>query len=97
MTAVPLSAYGKPYTPAAGAVNPSIYMKTAVREQVNAMDAASHFKLFAELLKTNPPGGHTLSDAHEDSSHARASSDAGLRQLLQSPARGAPARRKTHA
>ena len=30
-------------------------MKTAVREQVNAMDAAAYFKLFAELLKTNPP------------------------------------------
>ena len=30
-------------------------MKTAVREQVNAMDAASYFKLFAQLLKTNPP------------------------------------------
>ena len=28
--------------------------KTAVREQVNALDAAAYFKLFAELLKTNP-------------------------------------------
>jgi len=55
MTAVPLSAYGKPYTPAAGTVDPSIDMKTAIRDQVNAMDAASYFKLFAELLKTNPP------------------------------------------
>jgi hypothetical protein len=53
---VPLSAYGKPYTPPAGKVDPSIDMKTAVREQVNAMDAAAYFKLFAELLKTNPPG-----------------------------------------
>jgi hypothetical protein len=55
MTVVPLSSFGKPYTPAPGTVDPSIDMKTAVREQVNAMDGASYFKLFAELLKTNPP------------------------------------------
>ena len=30
-------------------------MKTAVREQVNALDGAAYFKLFAELLKANPP------------------------------------------
>jgi len=51
---VPLSAYGKPYTPAPGTVNPAIDMKTAVREQVNALDAGAYFKLFAELLKSNP-------------------------------------------
>jgi hypothetical protein len=55
MTAVPLSAYGKPYTPAPGSVDPSIDMKTAIRDQVNAMDATTYFKLFAELMKTNPP------------------------------------------
>ena len=56
MTAVPLSAYGKPAaTPAPGVVDPSIDLKTAVREQVDGMDAASYFKLFAQLLKTNPP------------------------------------------
>ena len=54
MSVVPLSAYGKPYTPAPGTVDPAIDMKTAVREQVNALDAAAYFKLFAELLKTNP-------------------------------------------
>jgi len=52
---VPLSAYGKPYTPPAVTVDPNIDMKTAVREQVNAMDAGAYFKLMAELLKTNPP------------------------------------------
>ena len=51
---VPLSAYGKPYTPPPGTVDPAIDMKTAVREQVNALDATAYFKLFAELLKTNP-------------------------------------------
>ncbi|HET6515396.1 MAG TPA: DUF1254 domain-containing protein [Thermodesulfovibrionales bacterium] len=52
---VPLSSYGKPYTPPQGKVDPKIDMKTAVREQVNKMDAGTFFKLFAELLKTNPP------------------------------------------
>jgi hypothetical protein len=55
MAAVPLSSYSKPYAPTPGAVDSSIDSKTAVREQVNAMDGASYFKLFAELLKTNPP------------------------------------------
>ena len=55
VTAVPLSSYGKAYTPAPGKVDPSIDSKTAVREQVNALDGAAYFKLFAELLKTNPP------------------------------------------
>ena len=55
VSAVPLSAYGKPYEPAPGTVDPSVDMKTPVREVVNGMDAASYFKLFAELLKTNPP------------------------------------------
>jgi hypothetical protein len=55
MTAVPLSAYGKPYTPVPETVNLSVDMKTAVRDQVNAMDVTSYFKLFAQLLKSNPP------------------------------------------
>ena len=55
MTAVPLSSWGKPYTPAPGTVDPAIDMKTAVREQVNALDANAYFKLLAELMKINPP------------------------------------------
>lgn len=55
MTAVPLSAYGKPYTPTPGSVDAGVDMKTAIRDQVNAMDAASYFSLFAQLMKTNPP------------------------------------------
>ena len=38
---VPLSAYGKPYTPPPGKVDPSIDMKTAVRDQVNALTIAT--------------------------------------------------------
>ncbi|MFO1396485.1 MAG: DUF1254 domain-containing protein [Burkholderiales bacterium] len=55
VVAVPLSAYGKPYTPAPGVVDAGIDMKAAPRDQVNAMDGAAYFKLFAQLLKTNPP------------------------------------------
>ena len=52
---VPLSSYGKKYTPPPGTVDPAIDMKTPVREQVNRMDAGAYFKLFAQLLKDNPP------------------------------------------
>jgi hypothetical protein len=52
---VPLSAYGKPYTPPPGKVDPSVDMKTAVRDQVNRMDAVEYFTLLSELMKTNPP------------------------------------------
>ena len=55
VTVVPLSAYGKPYTPPAGKVDPSWDMKTGVREQVNKMDGAAYFKLAAELMKSNAP------------------------------------------
>jgi hypothetical protein len=52
---VPLSAWGKPYTPPLGTVDPSIDMKTAVREQVERMDTVSFFTLLATLMKQNPP------------------------------------------
>lgn len=55
VTLLPLSAYGKPYTPPAGKVDPAIDMKTAVRDQVNQLDAAAYFSLLAQLMKTNPP------------------------------------------
>ncbi|RZN16379.1 DUF1254 domain-containing protein [Bradyrhizobium sp. Leo121] len=52
---VPLSSYGKEYTPPAGTVDPSIDMKTPVRDQVNRMDAVEFFTLLAQLMKDNPP------------------------------------------
>ena len=55
VSAVPLSAYGKPYTAAPGVVDPAIDKKASVRDQVDALDGAAYFKLFAQLLKTNPP------------------------------------------
>lgn len=52
---VPLSSYGKPYTPPAGHVDPSIDMKTPVREQVNNLSTKTYFDLLTTLLKDNPP------------------------------------------
>lgn len=52
---VPLSSYGKTYTPPTGKVDPKIDMKTSVRDQVNAFDTAAYFNLLAALMKNNPP------------------------------------------
>jgi hypothetical protein len=52
---VPLSSYGKSYTPPEGKVDPSIDMKTPVRDRVNGLSAVEYFTLLAELMKTNPP------------------------------------------
>ncbi|MEZ5900153.1 MAG: DUF1254 domain-containing protein [Hyphomicrobiaceae bacterium] len=51
----PLSTYGTDYVPPAGKVDPSIDMKTPVREQVNNLTTVEYFTLLAELLKRNPP------------------------------------------
>jgi hypothetical protein len=51
----PLSAYGKPYTPPAGRVDPAVDMKTAVRKQVNRLEPGPFFSLLAQLMKANPP------------------------------------------
>lgn len=55
ISVVPLSAYGKPYTPPAGMVDPTIDMKTAVRDQVNALGTEAYFNLLAALMLNNPP------------------------------------------
>ena len=52
---VPLSSYRKPYTAPPGKVDPSIDMKTPVRDQVNNMDVNAYFNLLATLMKDNPP------------------------------------------
>ena len=51
----PLSAVGKPYTPPAGKVDPTVDTKTPVRDQVNKLDAVAYFTLLAKLMKDNPP------------------------------------------
>ncbi len=52
---MPLSAYGKPYAPAQGTVDPSVDMKTPVRDQVNRLDAQTFFQLLASVMEKNPP------------------------------------------
>lgn len=54
-TLVPLSAYGKSYTPSPGKTDPAIDMKTPVRDQVNALNADAYFSRLAMLLQENPP------------------------------------------
>ncbi|MCK1280688.1 DUF1254 domain-containing protein [Bradyrhizobium sp. 61] len=65
---VPLSSYGKPYTPPPGTVDPSLDMKMAVREQVNRMDAVAYFTMLCKLMKDNPP---TAADAPQLAKFAR--------------------------
>jgi hypothetical protein len=55
VTLVPLSSYGKPYTPPAGQVDSTIDMKTPVRTQVDSLSTEEYFNLLAKLLKDNPP------------------------------------------
>jgi hypothetical protein len=51
----PLSAFGKPYTPPPGVVNPAMDTKTAPVDQVSKMDAATFFKTLSRLMAANPP------------------------------------------
>jgi hypothetical protein len=55
ITLIPLSSYGKAYSPQPGSVDPAIDVKTAVRDQVEALDASAYFTLMAQLMKNNPP------------------------------------------
>lgn len=52
---VPLSFYGKPYTPPKGVVDPKVDMKTAVRTQINHMDGEAYFNKLLSLMVSNPP------------------------------------------
>ena len=52
---VPLSSYGKPYTPLPGEVDNNLDMKTGVRDQVDALEVKAYFSYLAKLMKTNPP------------------------------------------
>ncbi len=52
---VPLSSYDKPYTPAPGTVDANFDMKTAIRDQVDALSVNDYFNYLARLMKTNPP------------------------------------------
>jgi hypothetical protein len=55
-TLVPLSSYGKPYTPPPGVVDPTVSEGgKSVRDLVDAMDTTTYFNYLAQLMKTNPP------------------------------------------
>ena len=52
---VPLSAFGNPYTPPEGVVDPNVDMKAPPVEQLARMDGLTFFKRLAMLMKSNPP------------------------------------------
>jgi len=52
---IPLSSYGKPYTPLPGEIDNSFDMKTAVRDQVDSLGVDEYFSYLGRLMKTNPP------------------------------------------
>jgi len=54
-TLVPLSLYGKPYSPPAGVFDPAVDMNTPPVEQLKTMNAVQFFGDLARLLKANPP------------------------------------------
>jgi len=53
--ATPLSSHGRPSTPPAGTVDPSIDMTTPPVEQVKKLAPADFFRMFAELLRDHSP------------------------------------------
>jgi hypothetical protein len=55
LSVVPLSQYGKPYSPPPGRVDPGVDVTTPVRDQVNRLSAGEFFSLLARLMKENPP------------------------------------------
>ena len=55
-TLVPLSSYGKAYTPPPGVVDSTVVdAGKSVRDLVDAMDTTTYFNYLAQLMKTNPP------------------------------------------
>jgi hypothetical protein len=51
----PLSAFGKPYTPPPGVVDPAVDMKIGPVDQIATMDAARFFTTLARLMASDPP------------------------------------------
>ena len=53
---VPLSSYGKPYTPPAGTIDPKApSVKEIVRNIISAMDTQTYFNKLATSMAVNPP------------------------------------------
>ena len=51
----PLSAFGRPYTPPPGVVDPAVGMKVGPGDQVAKMNSTTFFKTLARLMAANPP------------------------------------------
>ena len=52
---VPLSAFGRAFTPPKGPTDPTFDGKTPPVEKLKAMSAATYFDTLARLMKANPP------------------------------------------
>jgi hypothetical protein len=53
---VPLSSYGKPYTPPAGTIDPNApSVKDKVRDLISKMDTQTYFNAMAMAMAANPP------------------------------------------
>jgi hypothetical protein len=53
---VPLSSYGKPYTPPSGTIDPNApSVKDKVRDLISAMDTKTYFNAMAMSMAVNPP------------------------------------------
>lgn len=53
---VPLSSYGKPYTPPAGKIDPTApSVKDKVRDVISAMNTETYFNALAKSMAVNPP------------------------------------------
>jgi hypothetical protein len=65
LVATPLSQWGKPYRPPPGKINPDWDMKAPPTEQVEKLNPAAYFSLFAELTKLNPPHANDYPILHQ--------------------------------
>jgi hypothetical protein len=51
----PLSAFGKPYGPPPGVIDPAVDMRVGPADQLAKMDSTTFFKTLARLMVSNPP------------------------------------------
>lgn len=65
LTAVPLSQWGKPATPAKGKVDALIDMNTPPDDQVDRLSPEAFFSLFTSLTALNPPHANDYPILHE--------------------------------
>jgi hypothetical protein len=65
LVATPLSQWGKPYRPPPGKINPDWDVKAPPTEQVEKLNPAAYFSLFAELTKLNPPHANDYPILHQ--------------------------------